>query len=607
MMMISNGRRFRKGVFFLNFLLLLQTVYSYMCSFSFREYTTSSRKSPFCQFPPTYNRRTRNNNNNEKVLHVTISAAALDDSNNIISSSSNNSNKKEKWNAEEDTHFLQRKTDQLLEMTGEGYNNDPEDYTMSQQQQQHTNGRMPGGGGGGKKLRVNIRTFNWLIDSWRMNPNGLGATNAELLLLRLEEIHEREQSMNGNKAFEPDVRIFTKVINTMARSDSPGAAQRSEQMLRRMQNLYESGRNKAAKPNALTYTAVIEGYANSRLGEVAANRANDLFTELEDLYYSTRDPDLRPLQRTYHELILAWSRSGVEGAADHTEGILNHMEEQYDIDLIKMEGAKPVAANYNAVIDAHAKSGAKGATEKAERILNRMESRSKEFGDDPDVRPNVRTYNSLLNAYAKSGEQDSPYKAEEILTHMVKLYESTGNHEVQPDVTSFSTVINAWARSHNFGKAEHALKILEQMVDLYSAGENVNAQPNVIIFNSVMNACAFTIGSEYEQGRALEIAHSMFKSLESSHYMNPDDITYGTYLKVCANQVVDDNFRDSLTAAIFKKCVKDGQVGDLVMQQMQNAASRDLYIELFGSDQPLTPEEIPDHWKCNVREKTTLE
>lgn len=297
----------------------------------------------------------------------------------------------------------------------------------------------------------------------------------------------------------------------------------------------------------------------------------------------------------------------MEGAADHTEEILNHMEEQYDTDLIKMEGAKPVAANYNAVIDAHAKSGAKGATEKAERILNRMESRSKEFGDDPDVRPNVRTYNSLLNAYAKSGEQDSPYKAEEILTHMVKLYESTGNHEVQPDVTSFSTVINAWARSHNFGKAEHALKILEQMVDLYSAGENVNAQPNVIIFNSVMNACAFTIGSEYEQGRALEIAHSMFKSLESSHYMNPDDITYGTYLKVCANQVVDDNFRDSLTAAIFKKCVKDGQVGDLVMQQMQNAASRDLYIELFGSDQPLTPEEIPDHWKCNVREKTTLE
>merc|ERR1740124_1668110 len=100
----------------------------------------------------------------------------------------------------------------------------------------------------------------------------------------------------------------------------------------------------------------------------------------------------------------------------------------------------------------------------------------------------------------------------------------------EPDVTSFSTVINAWARSHNFGKAEHALKILNRMMEGDADGNN-NHRPNVIIINSVMNACAFTtVGNQLEGGRALDIAHKMFHELDDAYGLQPDSITYGTYL-----------------------------------------------------------------------------
>jgi hypothetical protein len=178
-----------------------------------------------------------------------------------------------------------------------------------------------------------------------------------------------------------------------------------------------------------------------------------------------------------------------------------------------------------------------------------------------------------------------------------------GNDEVKPDATSFSTVINAWARSQNPGKAERSQNIMRHMKELYKDGNN-DVRPNVIIYNSVLNACAFTAGDLIEQNRAMEIAHSTLMELEKSEYGKPDQVTYGTFLRVCANQMADSGTRHKIVEAVFRKCCKDGMLGNLVLQHLRTMASAELYEQLIGQNHqdPVVFDDLPSEWTCNVIE-----
>jgi hypothetical protein len=151
------------------------------------------------------------------------------------------------------------------------------------------------------------------------------------------------------------------------------------------------------------------------------------------------------------------------------------------------------------------------------------------------------------------------------------------------------------------------------MEKLYKAG-NDHVRPNIVAVNAVMNACAFTNGDVRYQNRAVEIAHSIMKSLENSPYgSSPDQITYGTFMRVCANQMPDTHTRQQIVVALFKKCCRDGQVGNFVLQQLKGLASSEVYQELVGksSYENTQMEDLPKEWWCNVvegkwRRKRTL-
>lgn len=141
------------------------------------------------------------------------------------------------------------------------------------------------------------------------------------------------------------------------------------------------------------------------------------------------------------------------------------------------------------------------------------------------------------------------------------------------------------------------------MKKLHQAG-NKNLRPNVVVANAVMNACAYTMGDAPERNRAVEIAHAVLKDLETGEYGNPDQITYGTFLKVCANQMPECSTRDQIGHMVFQKCCKDGQVGNLVLQQLRATTSPDKYRELVGWEIHLDHEmkDLPKEWWCNVVE-----
>jgi len=133
---------------------------------------------------------------------------------------------------------------------------------------------------------------------------------------------------------------------------------------------------------------------------------------------------------------------------------------------------------------------------------------------------------------------------------------------------------------------------------------NENERPNVVVANAVMNACAYTTGDVPERNRAMEIAHKVLKYLEADESVKPDQVTYGTFLQVCHNQMPVCSTRDQIVEMIFQKCYRDGQVGNLVLQQLKQTISWQQYYDLIGIDPESVHgmEDLPEDWWCNVVE-----
>ena len=164
-------------------------------------------------------------------------------------------------------------------------------------------------------------------------------------------------------------------------------------------------------------------------------------------------------------------------------------------------------------------------------------------------------------------------------------------------------LLSAYARSAKSDKAERAFNLYQEMKKLYNAG-NKNVRPNVVAVNAVINACAYTTGDIRYQNRAVELAHKVLQDLEQSPYGSPDQVTYGTFLKVCAQQMPDSHTRQQIVEVLFKKCCRDGQVGNLVLQQFQSMASPELFEAILGRriDEDVSMDDLPVDWRRNVVE-----
>mmetsp|Transcript_25853 Transcript_25853/g.37899 ORF Transcript_25853/g.37899 Transcript_25853/m.37899 type:complete len:699 (+) Transcript_25853:328-2424(+) len=547
-----------------------------------------------------------------------------------------------------DTKFLRKRTEELLRITSPDAINTAGPSTPLSKS---------------KGMKVDRRTFNFLIDAWAFSGDANAADYAVDLLRRMESLASSHSistvtnstietmpgSTSDRRNIQPDVRSYTKAINAYSRSGRSDAGEQAENLMREMENLYNSGENPTVRPNSYTYTGVIEAYANSgapgsalaadriceemiRKGKEivvddtrkdgddvkfnarafnaairawaesdepdAAIKAESILGKMRELYKETGNRDVKPNAKHYNSVISVWANSGEKGAANRAEEILKQME----TGGVDDSSISPTTVSCNAVIDAWAKSGEEGAAEHAEVILDKM---IKGHLNGSKVKANVRSFNSVINAWAKSRDARAAQKAEEILDRM-RLLAEEGDEDVRPDTASFSTVINAWARSHNLDKAERALDLYKQMCELYEASgqSNEKVRPNVIIYNAVMNACAFTMGDSIEQHRAMEIAHSMLTQLEKSEHGTPDQITYGTFLKVCANQMPEGETRDQIVNVVFRKCARDGQVGQMVLQQMKALASPAVYEKFFQKslDEDVNVNDLPLEWRCNVVE-----
>ena len=104
----------------------------------------------------------------------------------------------------------------------------------------------------------------------------------------------------------------------------------------------------------------------------------------------------------------------------------------------------------------------------------------------------------------------------------------------------------------------------------------------------------------------MDIAIRVLKEMQISSNARPNHVSYGTFLRACRKLIREDDVRrDSLMESVFNQCKADGQVGELVLKQLQFVNSPGFQLKLLGKFSTrgdLTVIDLPSEWTSNVKE-----
>jgi pentatricopeptide repeat protein len=120
-----------------------------------------------------------------------------------------------------------------------------------------------------------------------------------------------ERYSAGDEGCRPDQVTINSIISVWANSGFPEAAERAEEYLRFMEEMYYNAEDESLRPDSISYNCVIDAYAKSGLPD-AAERAEDVFDRMHQNFVKRGDEDLRPNIITLTCLTNAWSRRGEE-------------------------------------------------------------------------------------------------------------------------------------------------------------------------------------------------------------------------------------------------------------------------------------------------------
>ena len=442
-----------------------------------------------------------------------------------------------------------------------------------------------------ENVKPDLISYNTYLHALSMHASPKRPTlaqRADQLLQQMEEGYD-----SGRLPFGPNIFSYNLVIDAFCRVGDSTTAMQTARLLRKVV------KRDGVEPDSFSFNQVLAALAKSQ-SEGATKTAEELLRYMDESYRTGVHPDARPDAVSFASVITAYARSGQKGSADEAERLLEEMKERAN----KGEShLTPTTICYNAVIDCWARSGAGTlAARKAEALLREMREM---FDAGENISPNLISYNGVLNAWARSGTRCSGSQAEKYLNRMWELY-NAGDKTVKPNNLTYNTVINAISKSKHESKGQKALRILRRMDKLYRAG-NKEARPNEITYTAVINSCAFpSVLDSRTRRKALDTALFTLNELQTSRYGHPNQVTYGTFIKACANLLHDDeDMRRAIIKRVFRQCCKDGQLGDMVLNYTPRSLQKELLADFIHPNGRVSINDLPLEWRRNVRTKDT--
>ena len=120
---------------------------------------------------------------------------------------------------------------------------------------------------------------------------------------------------------------FNGLIGAHAKSQSPGSAEKAEEVLRKMQNLGPDGHFVEAKPNVRSYTSVMLAWSlvsDPAEKELAVERCEALLQEMLELA-ERGDSSVLPNQFTFGTFLQVLARSNRPGKKERAKHVLEVM------------------------------------------------------------------------------------------------------------------------------------------------------------------------------------------------------------------------------------------------------------------------------------------
>jgi pentatricopeptide repeat protein len=429
---------------------------------------------------------------------------------------------------------------------------------------------------------------NVVLNAWSKSQSQGAAQRSEVILNRMVELGK-----SGRKELQPNTISFNTVIDCLARSGELDAEWRAEELLGRMDELAKMGA--PSEPDTVSFNTVLATWSKSRQKN-AAQRAEDILRHMERRYES-RSTTINPDASSYASVMHAWARSAHPQKHEKAGNILARMQSAYERGNL---AAKPNAMVYNTMINVWAKSQDPNAGTLAMDIFDSMKNEG--------LRPDVFTYTSLMDVFAKQGTIEAGEKARLLLDDMEQEYKETGRLEIKPNVRTYTSVINAIARSRS--SPEDAEGILDRMADAnikpdvvcYNAVINAygwsdfegkeqrayavfnrmlasyragtaDAKPDIITCNSILNACAFAMGGD--RAAAMQVAIDTLETFQSAapEFGFPNHVTYGNMLTCISRQMPQSEKGCDLAEATFWQCCAAGHVSALVIHSLRAAVT----------------------------------
>jgi hypothetical protein len=413
----------------------------------------------------------------------------------------------------------------------------------------------------------------------------------EKLLKRL--VDERRA---GNENAIASTQTYNALIDVWSRSGERGAAaQRAEEILIGMQDAYSSGQEDV-QPDVESFRLVLKAWSQAKGEAYAPQRAQRLLEWMVQLSESGENDLAQPDADCFDIVLNAWAGSNQENAPQRTENLIMYM------DLLCSSGnekAKPTTTHFNHVLTAWSRSKLSvAAAQRAEDILKHMLLLS-ERKHNQHLSPNLSSYTATISAWARSGDDDCGRRAERILKQAELQYKLQNDANVSPDTIMYNLVIDAHAKTSARKAPQRARAVLDRLISQYQKG-NKKCTPDVYSFTSVLSACASLAGSASveEKRRAFEIASSTFSEMYRFNLV-PNHVSYGTMLKACSRLLPFGKERTKFTREYFRKACRDGCVGEMVLNRLEEAASP---AQLRGLMNGTTKNALPPEWTSKVPE-----
>lgn len=384
-------------------------------------------------------------------------------------------------------------------------------------------------------LYADVKTYSMILHvlAKQQQQLSLNADHSQLNnMSHLANAIFHRMNESNDDSVRPDIITFNTVLNTLAQSSSPMAAQVAEDtlmlLLEQSSPLSSHHINDSLQPDAITFNTVMSAWAKAGMPE----RAEQVFHKMQELYQTTGNARVKPTVHSYGTLISAWGNSGKPKKAQaYFDEMCSRFSSSSNASASTNSESSPQVEQYNGLLRAWALAG---FTSHCESLLLRMMQSSlpKEEATGNRVQPNTTSFTIVLDAYARSDLDPEGAERAQDLFFKIITYHNNSATSTRPDAAVYCTMMNVWNRHAHHHPPQYAF---QRAMEIFQAMPKADIQVENI--NVLLHAMA-------KSGNG-KLALSWLKKELPAYRIKPDVITYSTVLSAISAELRSINQRSA--------------------------------------------------------------